>query len=314
MKGIDISGWQKGIQLDKIDLDFVIIKATQGTTITSYSFADQASQAFKLGKKVGFYHYAGGGGAEAEAKHFINVVKPYLGKAILVLDWEGEQNPNFGNCAYAIDLLAQIKKLSGGITPFIYMSKSYVRQWAAAWATIAKEMPLWCAQYANNQITGYQENPWTDAKGFGPWGDGCTIYQYSSHGRLNGWASNLDLDKAFITPEQWDAYASGSGAPAAAPKSVDELAQEVIEGKWGNGVDRKAKLTAAGYDYAAVQNKVNEIAGAVAPSGKKNTVTELAKEVIEGKWGNNPQRKKALIAAGYEYDAIQKKVDQLMKK
>ena len=99
MRGIDISGWQKGIQLDKIDLDFVIIKATQGTTITSNSFADQANQAFKLGKKVGFYHYAGGGGAEAEAKHFFNAVKPYLGKAILVLDWEGEQNPNFGNRA-----------------------------------------------------------------------------------------------------------------------------------------------------------------------------------------------------------------------
>ena len=160
MKGIDISGWQKGIKLDKIDHDFVIIKATQGAKMTSNSFADQASQAFALGKKVGFYHYAGGGGAEAEAKHFIEVVKPYLGRAILVLDWEGQENPNFGNSAYAIDLLAQIKKLSGGITPFIYMSKSYVRQWAAAWATIAKEVPLWCAQYANNQITGYQENPW----------------------------------------------------------------------------------------------------------------------------------------------------------
>ena len=63
-----------------------------------------------------------------------------------------------------------------------------------------------------------------------------------------------------------------------------------------------------------MQAKVNEIAGAVDPSGKKKTVTEMAKEVIQGKWGNNPQRKKALIAAGYDYDAIQKKVDQLMKK
>ena len=46
MKGIDISGWQKGIQLDKIDLDFVIIKATQGATITSNSLADQANHEF----------------------------------------------------------------------------------------------------------------------------------------------------------------------------------------------------------------------------------------------------------------------------
>lgn len=42
-------------------------------------------------------------------------------------------------------------------------------------------------------------------------------------------------------------------------KTVDELAQEVIDGKWGSGSDRKEKLTKAGYDYDAVQNKVNEI-------------------------------------------------------
>ena len=42
-------------------------------------------------------------------------------------------------------------------------------------------------------------------------------------------------------------------------KSVTELAKEVIAGKWGVGEDRKKKLTAAGYDYAAVQKKVNEM-------------------------------------------------------
>lgn len=42
-------------------------------------------------------------------------------------------------------------------------------------------------------------------------------------------------------------------------KSVDELAKEVIAGKWGNGDERKKKLIAAGYDYAAVQRKVNEL-------------------------------------------------------
>lgn len=42
-------------------------------------------------------------------------------------------------------------------------------------------------------------------------------------------------------------------------KSTEELAKEVIEGKWGNGEDRKAKLQAAGYDYSAVQKKVNEL-------------------------------------------------------
>ena len=42
-------------------------------------------------------------------------------------------------------------------------------------------------------------------------------------------------------------------------KSVTEVAKEVIAGKWGNGETRKQKLKAAGYDYAAVQKKVNEL-------------------------------------------------------
>lgn len=47
--------------------------------------------------------------------------------------------------------------------------------------------------------------------------------------------------------------------PTEPDKSVDELANEVIAGKWGNGQERKEKLTQAGYDYDAVQSKVNEI-------------------------------------------------------
>lgn len=49
-------------------------------------------------------------------------------------------------------------------------------------------------------------------------------------------------------------------------KSVDELAQEVIAGKWGNGDDRKNKLTAAGYSYDEVQKRVNEILNASKPA------------------------------------------------
>lgn len=46
---------------------------------------------------------------------------------------------------------------------------------------------------------------------------------------------------------------------ASASKTIDELAREVIAGKWGNGADRKNRLTAAGYDYSAVQKRVNEL-------------------------------------------------------
>lgn len=54
---------------------------------------------------------------------------------------------------------------------------------------------------------------------------------------------------------------SGTAVATAAPvkKTVDELAREVIAGKWGNGATRKKQLTEAGYDYSAVQKRVNEL-------------------------------------------------------
>ena len=50
--------------------------------------------------------------------------------------------------------------------------------------------------------------------------------------------------------------ASGTSAPS---KRINEVAKEVINGKWGNGSDRTNRLAAAGYDAKAVQNEVNRI-------------------------------------------------------
>ena len=47
--------------------------------------------------------------------------------------------------------------------------------------------------------------------------------------------------------------------PAPSTKSIDEVAREVIQGQWGNGDDRKNRLTAAGYNYAQVQARVNQL-------------------------------------------------------
>ena len=49
------------------------------------------------------------------------------------------------------------------------------------------------------------------------------------------------------------------------------------------------------------------------PTTTKKTTTEIAKEVIAGKWGNGTERKKKLKAAGYDYNTIQKKVNELLK-
>ena len=90
--------------------------------------------------------------------------------------------------------------------------------------------------------------------------------------------------------------------------SIEDLAQKVIAGEYGNGEERKQKL---GSLYNEVQAKVNEILSGKTSSTKSNE--ELANEVIEGKWGNNPERKQKLLEAGYDYEAIQKIVNQKLK-
>lgn len=98
--------------------------------------------------------------------------------------------------------------------------------------------------------------------------------------------------------------------PAPTKKSVDEIAREVIRGDWGNGSDRTKRLSAAGYDANAVQNRVNEILGG--SSTPKKSIDEVAREVIRGEWGNGADRKNRLVAAGYNYDAVQKRVNEIL--
>ena len=98
--------------------------------------------------------------------------------------------------------------------------------------------------------------------------------------------------------------------PAPTKKSVDEIAREVIRGDWGNGSDRTKRLSAAGYDANAVQNRVNEILGG--SSTPKKSIDEVAREVIRGEWGNGTDRKNRLVAAGYNYDAVQKRVNEIL--
>lgn len=80
-------------------------------------------------------------------------------------------------------------------------------------------------------------------------------------------------------------------------KSVDEIAGEVLDGKWGNGTERKTKLEKAGYNYKNVQNRVEQYLTAI-------------DDVLRGLYGNGTNRVKALTAAGYNYDTIQRGVNR----
>lgn len=94
------------------------------------------------------------------------------------------------------------------------------------------------------------------------------------------------------------------GTSATKTKSVGQLAREVLDGKHGSGDARKRSL---GSQYDAVQAEVNRILGA----GVKSVDT-VAREVIDGKWGIGADRRNRLIAAGYNYNAVQKRVNQLL--
>lgn len=95
--------------------------------------------------------------------------------------------------------------------------------------------------------------------------------------------------------------------------SVEQAARNVLAGKYGNGDARKKAITALGLDYNAVQARVNEILrGKAAPA--KKSVEQVAREVIAGKWGNGEERRKRITAAGYDYNAVQKRVNELMRR
>lgn len=126
--------------------------------------------------------------------------------------------------------------------------------------------------------------------------------------------AGYDYNAIQILVNQKLGSSSSSSTVKTNTKSVTELANEVIAGKWGNGDDRKNKLIAAGYDYNAVQSKVNELLGASSKSSSSKKSNEtIANEVIQGKWGNGTDRKNKLTAAGYDYNAIQKIVNQKLK-
>lgn len=118
--------------------------------------------------------------------------------------------------------------------------------------------------------------------------------------------------------QYWYDHMTSSTAttPAAQPtttsgKSVDELAREVIRGDWGNGNERYQRLTAAGFDYDAVQARVNQVLGQKPkPAGK--SIDMLAREVIRGDWGNGQERYNRLTNAGYNYNTVQARVNQIL--
>lgn len=110
--------------------------------------------------------------------------------------------------------------------------------------------------------------------------------------------------------------AEAKPAESAAKKSNEEIAAEVWAGKWGAGAARKKALTDAGYDYNAIQALVDKGVGkngtSTATTSVKKDVETLANEVIRGLWGSGNERRAKLTRAGYDYNKVQARVNELM--
>ena len=94
--------------------------------------------------------------------------------------------------------------------------------------------------------------------------------------------------------------------PSNPTKSNEEIADEVIQGKWGNNPERKQRLTEAGYDYNAIQNIVNQKLSGNNSSNSNDDLLLLVKKTIRGDFGNGEDRKKAL---GSKYSEVQRQVN-----
>ena len=285
LKGIDISHWQANLDIASTGAEFVICKATQGTTFVDPSCDRHYQIAKRLGLKLGVYHYASGGDPVAEADFFVRNIKGYIGEAILILDWEKNQNGRYHeHASWCLKFLNRVKELTG-VKPLVYMSASVIK--AADWSSVvAGDYGLWVAGYPDNRDSWDIPNfIWNVL----PW-PFYAIWQYTSSG------GRLDRDVFMGDRAAWDKYAAVNGqpvtptpapAPAPARKSNEDLATEVIRGDWGNGQDRKNRLTAAGYDYNAVQSIVNQRLGSSSNSSTAANCSAVYYTVKKGDtlWG-----------------------------
>ena len=103
---------------------------------------------------------------------------------------------------------------------------------------------------------------------------GAVLYEVRAVGaledkaRAEAWAALLQVEGFEVTVSELAPAPAPVPVPEPAPtpeppreKSLEEIAREVANGDWGNGAERRNRLTAAGYDYATVQKLVNKLLG-----------------------------------------------------
>ncbi len=253
--GIDISRYQKNLTLKdawKEGFTYCIIKAG-GADAGYYKdscFENFYTQARAGAWKIGAYYFGRAfstADAVKEAQYFIEYLK---GKAIkhVYYDVEGAMlNQGYTHLTEIVNAFCQTM-INAGYICGIYTSESHFNSRFDDSKLIT--FPHWVARYAKTAPVLKS---------------GATIEIWQFGGSVNYFRS---AQIAGVTTDQnlvcvlWNDNALPKNEltiPIQDKKTIDQLANEVLAGVYGNGIVRKAKLLAEGYDYDAIQKRVNEI-------------------------------------------------------
>jgi lysozyme len=304
-RGIDISTWQGNVDFNKVKADgiqFCIFREGYRRDIDG-QFKNYVKGAKAAGIPIlGVYHfiYIDGATPKQNAEACMANMK--------AVGLDPTNTWIFSDLEYDTWTKAGVKVTKALCTQY---TKEFLDTCKAAGCKklgIYSNLDYYKNYYDWNQLSEYRKNLWLADYSGAPDIE-CKVQQTGSTGKVNGISGNVDMDTLY--DESMLSNDDGKKETATRAKTVDEIAKEVINGLWGNGDNRKQRLTAAGYNYSVVQNRVNELLG-----GSKTTHTksigEIAQEVIAGKWGNGDARKQALTNAGYNYNAVQAEVNRIL--
>lgn len=254
MKGIDVSQHNGNIDWNKVkpNIDFAILRlgwiGNHANHTMDTRFEHYYSECKRLGIPVGIYVYNYAVNTEAARSGARWTLKKLQGKKIqlpIYIDMEDPSGAGLGknlNTNIAIAFNEIIEK--EGIKAGVYASRDWFDNKLNK-DEIKKRYTTWIAHYgvSKDKYKGQYD-----------------MLQYTSKGKVNGIGGNVDLNEMYKDLIK-NSTNTKPEKPKPAKKSTEELAKEVIDGKWGTGADRKKKLEEAGYNYQEVQNRVNQILG-----------------------------------------------------
>lgn len=265
MKGIDISQHNGTIDFNKVkkEVEFVILRlgwiGNNNNHTLDTKFDEYYTSCKSLNIPVGIYvfNYAKTeSNAISGAVWTINQLK---GKSIdlpIYIDMENDDSSSFKMSSLGKDKLTNIAVAfnteieKAGYSAGVYSNADWYKNYLNK-DLIKSKYTTWVAHY------GISEDKYNGQ---------YDMLQYTSSGKISGIKGNVDLNKMYKVLINTNTPSN----PNQALKSIDEVANDVINGAWSNGEKRKELLTKAGYDYNAVQNKVNEIL-----SNKPNTTENV---------------------------------------